>query len=121
MSRAFLPVQSPHHACMNEGDWAERNNGRMPASAAQRSKGSHQAVSVALRNRGNAGKLRVPPSGVEGNTGKEQIPPSGAKETPASRECCPAEQRKCRRAVAPPLQNINDISITSINKKESHQ
>lgn len=32
MSRAFLPIQPPHHACMNEGGRTGRNGGRMPAN-----------------------------------------------------------------------------------------
>ena len=58
MSRAFLPIQPPHHACMNEGGRTGRNGGRMPANE-RRSRECRPA------EQRNARKARVQPCGAE--------------------------------------------------------
>ena len=88
MSRAFLPIQPPHHACMNEGGRTGRNGGRMPANERRsreyrpaEQKKYLQATSTALRSR----------------------------ETPASRECRPAGQKKYLQAASAALRGRRSI------------
>ena len=116
MSRACLPIQPPHHACMNEGGRTGRNGGRMPANERRRrecrpagQKKYLQATSTALRSR----------------------------ETPARRKCRPAKQKKyqqtegitpwCKETAGStdtPLETketIDDTSAILTNKKEFRQ
>ena len=143
MSRAFLPIQPPHHACMNEGGRTGRNGGRMPANERRsreyrpaEQKKYLQATSTALRSRETPASRECRPAGQ-----KKYLQAASAalrsRETPASRECRPTEQKKYQQTagITPwyketagstdtPLETketIDDTSAILTNKKEFRQ